>query len=235
MSKRLTGFQQPPSTGATIIRLLLVMAALLPATVFAVSEEQAAVDAIQKHYDATRTFKADFTQKAYIKMMDQVQETRGEVYIKKPGKMKWIYNAPDPQILISNNKTLWLYLPEEKQVNKVPVENVYSNNTPALFLAGKGKLTEAFNIFQVIREEDKILLVMIPKKEDTGLEKLVLSADKNNYQIIGSAVYDKLGNKTDISFSKIEVNLDLPEDMFQFKTPEGVEVMDFSAPPQHTR
>ena len=149
--------------------------------------------------------------------------------------MKWIYNAPDPQILISNNKMLWLYLPEEKQVNKVPVENVYSNNTPALFLAGKGKLTETFNIFQVIREEDKILLVMIPKKEDTGLEKLVLSADKNNYQITGSAVYDKLGNKTDISFSKIEVNLDLPEEMFQFTTPEGVEVMDFSPPQKHTR
>lgn len=211
------------------------MLVVLPASAHAISEEQATVDAIQKHYDATKTFKAGFTQKAYIKMMDQVQETRGEVYIKKPGKMKWVYNAPDPQILISNNKTLWLYLPEEKQVNKVPVENVYSNNTPALFLAGKGRLTDSFTVFQVIREEDKIVMVMTPKREDMGLEKLVLSADKNNYQIIGSTVYDKLGNKTDISFNKIEINLELPEDMFQFKTPEGVEVMDFSAPPQHTR
>jgi outer membrane lipoprotein carrier protein len=233
VSKRLIGLHHLTEIGKIFFALLTLV--VLPASAYAISDEQTAVDAIQKHYDATKTFKAGFTQKAYIKMMDQVQETRGEVYIKKPGKMKWIYNAPDPQILISNNKTLWLYLPEEKQVNKVPVENVYSNNTPALFLSGKGKLTDSFTVFQVIREEDKIVMVMTPKREDMGLEKLVLTADKNNYQIIGSTVYDKLGNKTDISFNKIEINLDLPEDMFQFKTPEGVEVMDFSAPPQHTR
>ena len=211
------------------------MLALLPSGVFAVSDEQASVDAVQKSYDATRTFKARFTQKAYIKMMDQVQETKGEVYIKKPGKMKWTYNAPDPQILISNSKTLWLYLPQEKQVNKVPVENVYSNNTPALFLAGKGKLMESFNVFQVLRDGREITLVMVPKREDMNLEKLVLHADQKNYQIIGSTVYDKLGNKTDITFSQIEINPDLPEEMFQFITPEGVEVMDFSPPQKHTR
>lgn len=218
-----------------IVNLLVFGLILLPAPVFAVSDERASVDAIQKSYDATQTLKAHFVQKAYIKMMDQVQETQGEVYIKKPGKMKWTYNAPDPQVLISNNKTLWLYLPKEKQVNKVPVENVYSNNTPALFLAGKGKLLESFNVFQVIRDGEKITLVMVPKREDMNLEKLVLHADQKNYQIIGSTVYDKLGNKTDIAFSKIEVNPDLPESMFQFTTPEGVEVMDFSPPQKHTR
>ncbi|OGW17496.1 MAG: hypothetical protein A3K09_06140 [Nitrospinae bacterium RIFCSPLOWO2_12_FULL_47_7] len=149
--------------------------------------------------------------------------------------MKWTYNAPDPQILISNSKTLWLYLPQEKQVNKVPVENVYSNNTPALFLAGKGKLMESFNVFQVLRDGREITLVMVPKREDMNLEKLVLHADQKNYQIIGSTVYDKLGNKTDITFSQIEINPDLPEEMFQFITPEGVEVMDFSPPQKHTR
>lgn len=218
-----------------IARLFVSILVLFPATAFAVSEEQAIVDAIQKSYDATATFKAFFTQKAYIKIMDQVQETKGDVYIKKPGKMKWVYSSPDPQVLISNNKVLWLYLPDEKQVNKIPVENVYSNNTPALFLAGKGKLMESFNIFQVIRDENKISLVMVPKRDDMNLEKVVLFADQKNYQIIGSAVYDKLGNKTEIFFSQIEANLNLPEEMFQFKAPEGTEVMDFTPPPQHNR
>lgn len=231
----MSGWHHLKPTAGVIAGVLWAILAVLPASAYAISEEQASVDAIQKHYDATRTFKAGFTQKAYIKMMDQVQETKGDVYIKKPGKMKWVYNAPDPQVLISNSQTLWLYLPEEKQVNKMPVDNVYSNNTPALFLAGKGKLTDSFNIFQVIHEEERTVLVMTPKREDMGLEKLVLSADKNNHQIISSTVYDKLGNKTEISFSKIEVNLDLPEEMFQFKTPDGVEVMDFSPPKQHTR
>ena len=49
-------------------------------------------------------------------MINQVQETRGEVQIKKPGKMKWVYNSPDPQILVSNEKTLWLYAPQAERI-----------------------------------------------------------------------------------------------------------------------
>ncbi|MBI4383104.1 MAG: outer membrane lipoprotein chaperone LolA [Nitrospinae bacterium] len=212
----------------TLSHLVLLALLLFPSPALPASEEQSAVDSIQKAYENTRTFRAFFVQKAYVKMMDRVQETQGEVYIKKPGKMKWVYSAPDPQVLISNNKLLWLYVPEDRQANKMPVDNVYSSNTPALFLAGKGKLTESFIVSQVVRNEDQITVVMVPKREDLNLEKMVLQADGKNYQIVGSTVYDKLGNKTEIEFNNIQVNMDLPEEMFQFKVPEGVEVMDFS-------
>ncbi|PIP72360.1 MAG: outer membrane lipoprotein carrier protein LolA, partial [Nitrospinae bacterium CG22_combo_CG10-13_8_21_14_all_47_10] len=108
--------------------------------------DQQALDAIQNQYEKVLTFEADFSQKSYVKAMNQTQSVKGQVQIKKPGKMRWVYGAPDTQILISNEKTLWLYVPEEEQATKVPVESIYSSNTPALFLAGKGKLTHAFNV-----------------------------------------------------------------------------------------
>jgi len=195
------------------------------------SNEQATVDAIQKNYESLQTFKATFEQKAFVKMMNRVETTKGIVQIKKPGKMKWAYNSPDPQVLISNQKTLWLYLPEEGQATRMPVENIYSSNTPALFLAGRGKLTDTFNIAQVIPGENEITVVFIPKEEDSNLSRMVLRTNKKNYQITGASVYDKLGNKTDISFSDIRINEEIAESTFDFQVPAGVEIQDFMPTP----
>jgi len=208
------------------LAVFFLLSPSLPA--WGASEEQNLLDAIQKQYESVTTFTAKFVQKSHVKTMNQTVEARGDVQIKKPGKMKWVYNAPDPQILISNQKTLWLYVPDEKQVTKVPVESIYSSNTPALFLAGKGKLTDSFNVVQVLKEKDGITVVLVPKQEDNSLERLVLFADNKNYQITGSSVYDKLGNKTDIHFSDIEVNRPVADSTFVFQVPEGVELLDYS-------
>ena len=212
--------------------LILFTLLILPAgTLFAETSEQQALDSIQQQYEKVSTFEADFTQRSYVKMMNQTQSVKGTVKIKKPGKMKWVYGAPDTQILISDGKNLWLYVPEEEQATKVPVESIYSSNTPALFLAGKGKLTRSFNVESVSEENRNILVTLVPKNEDQGLARLILHANKKNYQITGSTVYDKLGNKTDIRFSRIRINREIPEEQFQLKTPPGVEILDYTQTP----
>ena len=209
-----------------IISLLLNASSLL-----AESDQQKALDAIQKQFDEVNTFKADFEQESFVKLMNQTQKAKGQVQIQKPGKMRWVYDAPDPQILVSDQKTLWLYVPEEEQVTKIPVASIYSSNTPALFLAGRGKLTEIFNVIQVSEEGNEITVVLGPKNEDQSLDRLILYVDNKNYQITGSTVYDKLGNRTDIRFQNIQINMDIPAKTFQFNIPEGVELLDYTANP----
>lgn len=194
----------------------------------AATAEQDALDAIQERYDKLKTFKAKFVQKSFVQILNRAMESKGEVQIKKPGKMKWVYNAPDPQILISNKNVLWLYVLQDKQVTKIPIENIYSSNTPALFLAGEGKLEDAFYVGKVTKDEKETTVVLIPKQEDHNMDKLTLYADNKNYQIIGSSVYDKLGNKTEIRFTDIEVNLEMPDKDFQFEVPKGVELVDYT-------
>jgi outer membrane lipoprotein carrier protein len=192
--------------------------------------EQHALDAVQKNYEKVLTYEAEFIQKSYIKMMDKTQDVKGTVSIKKPGKMKWSYGAPDIQVLISNGNTLWLYVPDEEQATKVPIESIYSSNTPALFLAGKGKLTQSFNIESVNLDKDPLSITLTPKADDQSLTRLQLFANKKNYQIIGSTVYDKLGNKTEIRFSNIKTNIKIPEKTFKFQAPANVEVLDYTKP-----
>ena len=208
---------------------LLILSRYVP--VWALSSEQATVNAIQKSYESVLTFRATFEQRAFVKMVNRTEVAKGNVQIKKPGKMKWVYNSPDPQVLISNQKNLWLYTPEDEQVTKMPVENVYSSNTPALFLAGQGILTDAFDVVQVLTEKNGFTVVFTPKEVESNLSRLILRANKNNYQITGATVYDKLGNKTDIRFRDIRINEEIAESVFDFKIPAGVEIQDFTPNP----
>ena len=189
-------------------------------------KDKVVLEAIQERYETVNTFRAHFVQRAYIKLMDQTQEAEGEVVVKKPGKMKWTYNAPDPQVLVSNNRTIWLYIPEENQVTKASVQDIYTTNTPALFLSGEGKLAEAFNVKKINREVGVLIVLLIPKLKNRDLKQLTLLVSDKNYQIIGSRVYDRLGNKTEILFDNIQVNVQLPDSLFEFKTPKGVELLD---------
>jgi len=198
---------------------------------WALSDQLETVKAIQKNYELVQTLKANFEQKAFVKMLNRTEITRGTVQIKKPGKMKWVYSSPDPQVLISDQKNLWLYAPEEEEVTKIPIESVYSSNTPALFLAGQGILTDIFNVVQVLTEKDKFVAVFTPKEVENSLSRLVLRANKNNYQITGATVYDRLGNKTSIKFRSIRINEKIPESVFNFEVPAGVEIQDFTPSP----
>ena len=188
--------------------------------------EQQALEAFQQKYENILTFEADFTQRSYVKMMDKAHEAKGRVQIKKPGKMKWVYGSPDIQVLISNGKTLWHYVSDENQVTKVPIESIYSSNTPALFLAGEEKLTQIFNIENV--DTNPLSFTLSPKEEDQALRRLQLFANKKNFQITGSTVYDKLGNKTEIMFKNIKANIDFPEGTFQFHAPPNTQILDYT-------
>ena len=82
---------------------------------------------------------------------------------------------------------------------------------------------------KVSKEKGLITVVLIPKEEDNAVDRLVLVANSKSYQIVGSTVYDKLGNKTEIIFSDIRVNKKIPESTFQFEVPEGVELLDYTS------
>jgi len=50
---------------------------------WALSDELATVKAIQQNYDSVLTLKANFEQKAFVKMLNRTEVTRGTVQIKK--------------------------------------------------------------------------------------------------------------------------------------------------------
>ena len=95
--------------------------------------------------------------------------------------------------------------------------------------SGRGQLTQSFSIKKVTEKDGLYIADLIPLNKVQNLAKMVLLVDKNNFQIVGSRVYDNLGNKTEMIFSDIQINPNLEEETFQFEVPKGVELIDLTS------
>ena len=73
---------------------------------------------VEKRY-ASSAFSARFTIESTLKAMQVTDTAAGRLLVKYPGKMRWEYEEPDPSLLISDGITIWMYLPEDQQVQAV--------------------------------------------------------------------------------------------------------------------
>ena len=195
---------------------------------FGVTGQEVLVE-IQKQYEKTNNFEANFIQETVGKMMKKPQRGEGKVYFQKKGMMCWDYQTPN-QKLISNGRNLWFYLPEDKQVFVSDVSGVLKEKTPLAFLAGEGSLRRDFTLVNfnesISQKEENFVLELAPKEFTAALAKLVLTVDKKTYQVVQADVFDAIGNMTRTRFINIKTNVDLPASLFHFTVPQGTEVFN---------
>ncbi|MEX1000414.1 MAG: outer membrane lipoprotein chaperone LolA, partial [Thermodesulfobacteriota bacterium] len=103
------------------------------------------IDGIQKKYEQINNFQAFFTQESEVKALDKVQKAQGEVWFKKPGKMRWNYDTPNKDQIVSDGKTLWFYDQDEEQVIETPLAQVSETQSTTTLLSGLGNIKKLFN------------------------------------------------------------------------------------------
>ncbi|MGZ3597718.1 MAG: outer membrane lipoprotein chaperone LolA [Syntrophales bacterium] len=184
----------------------------------------------QGRYEKTQDLKAQFIQEVTIKSVNKTEREEGVVYVKNPRRMLWVYSKPKAKKLIINPKKAWLYIPEDHAAYVQDTENIYKSKLAVKFLSGIGKLSEDFDVgFSKPDNVDKngnYLLTLVPKVSDTGVDKLHITVDKENFQIIQCSFTDLYGNNTRIRLSDIRINNNLDDKLFNFKPPSGVEVFN---------
>lgn len=192
------------------------------------------LDKIQTQYDMHKDFRAKFFQESLIKSLGKKQKAEGKVYFKKPGKMRWIYTDPFKQEIISDGQILWTYRPEDKQVIVTKMAQAFQSQTPTTFLAGLGNLKRDFQarFDQEPSPGKDYFLEMTPLEFHGSLEKLFLRVDEKTFNILSAKIQDVIGNVTEIRFADIQFDNHLPDDLFTFSPPQGVEVFRLpGAPP----
>jgi outer membrane lipoprotein carrier protein len=184
----------------------------------------------QERYEKTQDLKAQFIQEVTIKSVNKTEREEGVVYVKNPRRMLWVYSKPKAKKLIINAKKAWLYIPEDHAAYVQDTENIYKSKLAVKFLSGIGKLSEDFDVgFSKPDNVDKngnYLLTLVPKVSDTGVDKLHITIDKENFQITQCSFADLYGNNTRIRLTDIRINNNLDDKLFNFKPPSGVEVFN---------
>ncbi len=184
------------------------------------------VKKLQERYDTTKTFKADVRQETKVKSIDVSDVSTGTVVFKKPGKMRWDFQTPRPQQIISDGSLLWIYQPDDQQVLKAPFKAGFVSTTPVSFLLGVGRITDAFKPRPDARgcTADRLYVGLASKTSD-DIGALAFGVDRSTYDIVEAAVTDPLGNVTTLTFSAVARNVDVPDATFDFTVPPGVDVI----------
>ncbi len=191
-------------------------------------------------------FEADFFQLSRLSSLDREQKAHGVVMVKfgKEGELprfRWNYLEPDPQEIVSNGATMWVYVPDNRQVIRSDLSRDLkrAEEDPLLFLTGLGRLTRDFTLSRnepFLDEEGNFILDLKPRNPSPYIQRLKMVVRKEAlaekatgspvFPLLSSTVIDPAGNVTTIEFRNVRVNRGIPEDRFTFSVPEGVDVLD---------
>lgn len=191
---------------------------------------------------------ADFLQQAYLGSLDRVDEGHGRVAVRfdRSGqqlqpRFRWEYQLPSVQQIISDGRTVWVYLPENQQVMETPLpaEGSEGVDDPLAFLTGLGQLSKRFTVAWASPARDAeghYRLLLKPRKPSALVERLELvieravaayasPAQRPVYPLRVATVFGPNQSRTTITFSNVRINQGLQDSLFDFKVPEGIEVL----------
>ena len=214
----------------------LVVCVLLTGWAVVGGAEQTAAElaaALQRKYDGIKDFSADFTHAYEGGVLRKRITERGHLLVKKPGKMRWDYSAPERKQFVSDGAKMYSYLPQDKQVIESDVPPEDQAGTPTLFLAGRGKLTRDFTPSLVDAPPGMAAgsraLKLVPKARQQDYDWLILVLDPATLAIRGLVTVDGQGGKSSFSFTNLKENIGLADKEFAFKMPRGVDVIRASS------
>lgn len=184
------------------------------------------VDRLQKNYDATADFVADFYQETEVKTLNRTLKSTGKLSFKRPGKMLWRYQEPKGQFVLADGNYLYFYQPEQNQVIKSPLKNAFRGDIPLSFLLGLGNLKKEFNATLVATEDAQYVLRLEPKGEAGGYSEILLGVGKTSPDILWVSVRDAANNLTTLRFSAMRKGVGLTDDLFKVEIPHGADVVE---------
>jgi len=181
---------------------------------------------VQRHYDQVKDFSADFTHTYQGGVLKKTISERGTVQIKKPGRMRWEYTAPERKTFVSDGRKIYSYIPADRQVVVADMPKEDEATTAVLFLAGKGDLTRDFSVSYSDGGSGGLWLLRLdPRRKQRDYDWLILGVDPGTMQIRRLVAADQQGGTSTFDFSNYRENTGLTDKIFAFTIPRGVDVI----------
>ena len=186
------------------------------------------LDRVESKYTNSK-FSADFLQKSTIKAMDISDMASGKVFIKYPGMMRWEYEKPDKQIIITDADKLWIYRPEDNQVMTGKAPTFFRDGKGASFLSDIRLIRQKFDISLGNGEKTEsdmfYYLKLVPHERTMDISKIRLLISKNTFNVLQVITQNSYGDETRIDLINSAFGVNLDDSLFSFSIPEGTDVL----------
>ena len=211
-----------------LLKLIAVSLLTSIATMSQAADVRAIAEAVDRHYNHLRTLECEFTE-TYSGSGSERAET-GTLWLKKPGKMRWEYRSPRAKLFVGDGKNVWFYVPSERQVRKTSMKKLDDLRSPLAFLLGKTQLGKELLGLSLAPEvaplaSGDVMLKGVPKGFQDRLTQVLLeiTAESSIRRIV---MKQTDGATIEYRFSEQKEDVAITDQHFEFRVPEGVEVVD---------
>jgi outer membrane lipoprotein carrier protein len=182
---------------------------------------------VDVRYNHLNSLRADFEE--IYEGPGTSRKESGVLWLQKPGKMLWDYQQPKAKTFVTDGKNAYFYVAGSSQAQRMPVKKLEDFRSPIRFLLGHTKLREEFEGLTISRDrplaEGNRLLEGVPKNMKERVSRVLLEVNPEG-QIVRIRVEELDESSTEFRFSNIEEGVRIRSELFKFRVPAGVQLID---------
>ena len=182
---------------------------------------------IREQYRKEQAFSGRFTQQTTYTDTNETTLSMGLIWIQGPDKMRWEYQMPEKQLLVSDGRTLWYHTPDLNQVMIGSVKDIREARIIINLLSELKKELKGFNLV-VTNENQQIAVALSPLADDQTppFQSLKMTFSQSSLALIETRMVDLFANEIVITYKwKSGPDQALPLSHFTFVLPAGCDVM----------
>jgi outer membrane lipoprotein carrier protein len=181
--------------------------------------------AVEDRYNKTQTLEVAFTEKFSGHGRSMVN--KGDLFLRKPGRMRWQYTSPAGQLYISDGKFIYAYYPNENKAEKMAFKEADDMKAPLAFLLGRLNFQNDFKEFHAQPDRDNTFITAIPKSDKLPYSEVTFLVSPDAV-IHWLRVKEQDGSTIEFTFENEKRNPPVADTLFHFTAPPGVEFSDLT-------
>jgi outer membrane lipoprotein carrier protein len=187
---------------------------------------------LQKRYATIKDFRADFTHQVQGSVLRTLKTTeRGEIKVKKPGRVWMRYEPPQKKDFVADGKCVYTYVAADRSGTDAAMPKGDDISLAILFVAGRGDLVKDFRAtMPATQPADAWHLTLTPVKRQEDFSTMTVVVDRKTLVLRGLTTVDHKGGTFVFAFTNIRENVGLKDSDFQFTFPRNANVIH-SEPP----
>jgi outer membrane lipoprotein carrier protein len=183
---------------------------------------------VESRYNGLKSMTARFEQ-ILRQGTGVIRREEGELYLSKPGRMRWEYESPEPKLFVTDGKRVILYIPSENRVMESPIKETDDIRAPLAFLLGRLDFEEQFQRMETsphfIPVDAGNFVFKAYSKQLAERVEWVLFEVTPDFEIRRVVALERGGLETEFHFNGMETNPRLADSIFRFIPPQGAEVV----------
>jgi len=185
------------------------------------------VKKVKKRYSELKSYTSDFA--ITINNNKKTTQMKGACLYKSPGKIRYDFSLPEGDTIVSDGKTLWIYIKKIGAVGKQDLE-ISKNNSSGepIFQAnsspGLNRIFRKYHYkFDSINQPQKLedgkeyfVLSLEQREKIGGFETMTLYVKANDFLIHKAIGRDSRGKETILEYSKFTIDPELEDGTFNY-------------------